>query len=242
MWPLVRSTEQVDELIRAVLKSPGVVLHSLVIGNVRSYLIEQCKLFGIPQICPIEGIISMISEYINLRPDKNIPGKSAYSNEDYLKKIDSINFAITHDDGQNTDDYCYADIVILGVSRTSKSPTSFYLAYRGYKVANLPIVSHVEYEKILSTQNPLFIGLSITPHRLLEVRKSRIYDLTGNEPTTYLDDYLSLTSIRDEICYANKLFTAFGIQVLDVTTFAVEELAAKIISIFCARKGSHVIN
>lgn len=241
LWPLVRSKDQVDDLIRAILQNPGIILHSLLTGDIRSYLLKQCKIYAIPHMCPVEGIVSLISSYTKLKPDKTVPGKYSYLDKEYLRKIDSINFAMIHDDGQNIEDYRYADIVILGVSRTSKSPTSFYLAHRGYKVANLPIVRFMDYDYITQIKSPFLVGFTISPRRLLDIRRSRFVNKNNESGCYYVvvDDYLSLSSIQDEINYSNMLFKKYNCFVIDITNKAIEEIAAEVISLYCTHRGSH---
>lgn len=140
MWPVIRSNKQIDELIIEIKKNPGPVVYTMINSNTRSYLIEQCAMHCIPNICPLDAVIGMIADYTKLSANKMLPGKYENLTEDYFRKINSINFTVAHDDGRNVQDYEYADILLLGVSRTSKTPISFYLAHRGYKVANLPII------------------------------------------------------------------------------------------------------
>ena len=242
LWPLVRSPEQVKELISAVKKNPGIVLHSMVDGYNRDYLIEQCKLNKIYQICAVEEVVSLISSYIKLSPDRNSPGKHNILDGDYFRRIDSVHFTLNHDDGQNIEDYNDADIIILGISRTSKSPIAFYLAHRGYKVANLPIVNHMYYDFLLQMKEPLIIGITVSSQRLLEVRRSRCFEYgTSNDGynSEFFDNYLSLNSIRDELCYADSVFKMLGVEIIDATNQAIEESASKIINIFFKHKGSH---
>jgi [pyruvate, water dikinase]-phosphate phosphotransferase / [pyruvate, water dikinase] kinase len=286
VWPLVRSKEQIDNLIEAVLQNPGVVLHSIVDSKLRLYLEMQCHLHHIPQICPVDGILEVISNYTNLLPDKLLPGKHSSLDAEYYRKINSINFTAEHDDGQKSCDYEDADIVILGVSRTSKTPTAFYLAHRGYKVANMPIVSHHDYTALVGNlHHPLLVGFTISSQRLSEIRAFRFNndedidkgkmrhddedhskqsvcsggcnfqhdmdasiksnhakhdDSCGCDKENYIDNYISLETIRAELNYANSIFKKLDISVIDVGNKAVEEVAGQIINMFADHRGSHV--
>ncbi len=249
MWPLVRSKQQVDTLIIEVKQRPGIILHTMINNEVRSYLIDKCVSNNIPCICPIQPIIELISDYAQLLPNKNIPGKYNKLDDDYFKRIESLNYTIMHDDGQYIQNYNQADIVLLGVSRTSKSPTSFYLSQRGYKVANLPIIPGIKHD-LSSLNNPLIVGLNISLEQLLNIRR---YRFLGNKIDSVknnycynketlelkLDNYLSISAIKEELSYSRQLFTSLNIPVVDVTRKAIEEVAAEIINLLFVKRGTH---
>jgi regulator of PEP synthase PpsR (kinase-PPPase family) len=184
--------------------------------------------------------VNFIAKKLNIDPSDTGPGKYKSLNKDYYSKIDSINFAIAHDDGQHSENYESADIVLLGVSRTSKSPTALYLGQRGYKVANYPVVAGLplniaNLEKFLKDRQPMFIGLTTSAHNLSKIRASRLYMLCNEgdrASQAIVDKYTESTAIKEEISYANNIFQMLKIPVIDVTNKAIEESAAEIINLY----------
>lgn len=239
MWPMIRTKGQIDKLLKHIKEKPGIIIHTMAYSDIRAYLIEQCKKYKITNVCPMDGILDVIYDLKGMRPNKLIPGKHHASDNDYLRKIESINFTAEHDDGQGMHDYDKADIVILGVSRTSKSPTSFYLANRGYKVANLPIVKHADYYDMLKSlqENEIFIvGFTIAAERLAQIRINRFH-----EADNFQEHYVSLDEIREELQYANRLFNKLAIPVIDINSKAIEETAGEVISALYQHRDSHKI-
>ena len=244
LFLLVRTKEQVDVMIEAFNANPGVVISTMGNCEIKDYFLSLCEKLSIPVICPLDNLVSFISENISMWPSDTKPGKYKLLDREYYQKIDSINFVIQHDDGQRTDNYEKADIVILGVSRTSKSPTSLYLGQRGYNVANYPIIlglpiSIPKLEYLLKAKSPLILGLTILPHQLSKIRSARLsllYDENNLDMAiannSIMNNYSSDTSIREEIAYTNSIFKSFGIPVIDVTSKAIEETAAEIINLY----------
>ena len=237
IWPLVRDKKQIDQLIVDIKqKQPGIVIYTIINPDLRKYLIQECADLKVECISPIDPTISAITKLSGAQISKTTPDKETFSDESYFKRMDAINFAIEHNDGQNIRNFNEADILILGVSRTSKSPTSFYLAQRGYKVANWPIINQVECSFTKFTK-PLIIGLTVSLSRLLQVRTARFgynkYD-RENEYTNYL-------SVKNELQYAEKLFKQNYIPIVNVTSKAVEEIAAEIINIYFQKEGVHTV-
>ncbi len=238
MWPLVRSKKQIDEVVVSLKKNPGVVIYTIINRELREYLKEQCNKLNVKCFSPIASIISEICSYYNIQTSKKTPEKEILSDTSYFKKIEAINFTVNHDDGQQINDFNNADILLVGVSRTSKSPTSLYLAQRGYKVANWPIINDVEYDFSL-IKNPLIVGLTVSIDRLLQIRQCR---LIGQNFSDFRNDYTDALSIREEIRYANKIFNNNKFPVVHVTSKAIEEISAEIINLYFAKKGEHLVN
>lgn len=240
LFLLVRSQEQVNDFIDEYIKSPGVIIYTMGDSPVRDYFLERCKELSIELISPLDTIVNFIAKKININPSDTGPGKYKSLDKDYYSKIDSINFAIAHDDGQHAENYENADIVLLGVSRTSKSPTSLYLGQRGYKVANYPVILGLplnipNLEKLLGQGLPIFIGLTTTSHNLSKIRASRLHMLCNEEDVAsqaIVEKYTSDTAIKEEIAYANNIFKMLKIPVIDVTNKAIEESAAEIINLY----------
>jgi hypothetical protein len=236
VWSLVRSQKQLDQIISFIIRHPGPVLYTMGDGDLKQYFIQQCVINKIDIVCPLRPVVQMITDYLSIRPNNTGPGKYKFIDE--TDKINKINFAIAHDDGQQIDDYNNAEILLLGVSRTSKSPTSLYLAQRGYIVANLPIVNTITYD-LTSFTKPLIVGLTINSYNLYQIRQARISQLQENDIRFNIDKYCSIDKIKDEIDYALKLYRRFNIPIIDVTNKAIEEIAAEIINTLNNFNGLH---
>ena len=240
LFLLVRSQQQVNEFIDEYINNPGVVIYTMGDSEVRDYFLERCKQLSIEVISPLDTVVNFIAKKINIDPSDTGPGKYKSLDKGYYNKIESINFAIAHDDGQHAENYENADIILLGVSRTSKSPTSLYLGQRGYKVANYPVILGLplnipNLEKLLREGEPMFIGLTTTSHNLSKIRASRLHMLCNEEDRSsqaIVDKYTESTAIKEEITYANNIFNKLGIPVIDVTNKAIEESAAEIINLY----------
>lgn len=241
MWPLVRSKEQIDEVIASLEKKAGIVIYTILNKELREYLKLKCKKLNVKCFSPIANIISEICLHCGVETSKKTPEKEILSDLNYFKKIEAINFTVNHDDGQQNKDFNNADILLTGVSRTSKSPTALYLAQRGYKVVNWPIINGIEYDFSLIS-NPLVIGLTISIERLLQIRQYRLMgQMRGQNLRDFKNDYTDVTSIKDEIKYANRIFKKNNFPVINVTSKAIEEISAEIINLYFAKKGEHLI-
>lgn len=238
MWPLVRSKKQIDDVVISLKKNPGVVIYTIINRELREYLKEQCNKLNVKCFSPIASIISEICSYYDIQTSKKTPEKEILSDTSYFRKIEAMNFTVNHDDGQQVHDFNNADILLVGVSRTSKSPTSLYLAQRGYKVANWPIINEIEYDFSL-IKTPLIVGLTVSIDRLIQIRQCR---LIGQDFSDFKNDYTDALSIREEIRYANKIFKNNNFPVVDVTSKAIEEISAEIINLYFAKKGEHLVN
>ena len=238
MWPLVRSKKQIDDMVVSLKKSPGVVIYTILNRELREYLKDQCNKLNIKCFSPIASIIAEICSYYNIQTSKKTPEKEILYNANYFKKIEAMNFTVNHDDGQQGHDFNNADILLVGVSRTSKSPTSLYLAQRGYKVANWPIINEVEYDFSL-IKKPLIVGLTISIDRLIQIRQCR---LIGQDFNNFKNGYTDVLSIREEIKYAKNIFKNNNFPIVDVTSKAIEEISAEIINLYFAKKGEHLVN
>ncbi|MDX2074255.1 MAG: pyruvate, water dikinase regulatory protein [Alphaproteobacteria bacterium] len=224
VWTLVRSKSQLDKVIEAIAENPGPVLFTLVDNALRDELKKECARRGLPCIAVIAGVVAELSSYLGLETHAS-PGKQHELNEEYFTRVDAINYALAHDDGQAHWELEEADIVLVGVSRTSKSPTCVYLAYKGFKSANIPFVLDCPLPPSLETlKKPLVVGLTINPERLLAIRKTRLQSLNQENDTNYVD----MEYMQREIAESRKLFTKHRWPVIDVTKRSVEETAATI--------------
>ncbi len=224
-WTLIRTPTQLDRVIEAISADPGPVLYTLVDNKLRDKLKMECSKRGLPCIPVIAGVVSELSAYLGEETHAS-PGKQYELNEEYFTRVDAINYALAHDDGQGHWELEDADIVIVGVSRTSKSPTCVYLAYKGYKSANIPFVLDCPLPAGLETlKKPLVIGLTINPERLFQIRKTRLQSINQEGETNYID----MEYMNREIADSRKLFQKNRWPVIDVTKRSVEETATTIV-------------
>ncbi|MEM9468617.1 MAG: pyruvate, water dikinase regulatory protein [Pseudomonadota bacterium] len=227
-WPMIRSEAQLNRAIADIEKNPGPVLFTFVDKKLRRKLQNACYALDIPCMPVLDPILRTMSSYLGL-PPKGIPGLQHALDEAYFKRIDAVDYALNFDDGQNLEGIEDADVILVGVSRTSKTPTCIFLARRGIKAGNIPLVPSVPFpETILENKKPLFIGLTESPKRLENLRRSRLQaDKDSNHYSE--NEYLDLEKIEEEIRQARRLFTKHKWPVIDVTRRSVEETTAEII-------------
>jgi regulator of PEP synthase PpsR (kinase-PPPase family) len=227
VYPMVRSPGQLDKAIAAIESAPGMVLFTLVDPKLAERLTEACSRLGMPCLSILAPIMNLFESYIG-RAATPRPGAQHILNADYFRRIDALNFTMLHDDGQHSESYETADVLILGVSRTSKTPTSIYLANRGVKTANLPFVPNAPLPKSLENlRNPLVVGLLASPERIVQIRQNRLAALNGDPTSPYVDRRL----VADEVAQSRKLFEDRGWPTIDVTRRSIEETAAAIIDL-----------
>ena len=232
-WPMVRSEGHLDRIITEVAKKPGLVIYTLVDGAVRDRLEQRCATLGLPMVSPLDPTISALSELLGQAATRR-PGRQHVMDEAYFRRVDAINYTMVHDDGAQAgvEDLEEADIVLLGVSRTSKTPTSIYLANRGYKTANIPLVPQSPPPAhVWQIRGPLLVGLTTATDRLVQIRRNRLLTL-GQTPDT---DYVDAERIDAEVAFARRLFADHDIPVIDVSRRSIEETAAAIINLHQAR-------
>ena len=223
-WTLVRTKTQMEKVLEAIKENPGPVMFTLVDTALRDMLKMECARRGLPCIAVIANIVTELSNYLGEETHAQ-PGKQHELNEEYFTRVDAINYALAHDDGQGHWELEEADVVLVGVSRTSKSPTCVYLAYKGIKAANIPFVLDCPLPPSLETiKKPMIIGLSINPDRLQQIRKTRLQSLNQEADTNYID----MEYMQREITESRKLFSKHKWPVIDVTKRSVEETAATI--------------
>ncbi|MFZ4689452.1 MAG: pyruvate, water dikinase regulatory protein [Polymorphobacter sp.] len=231
-WPMVRSEGHLDRVIEEIARRPGLVIYTLVDGGVRERLELRCRTLGLPIVSPLDPTISALSELLGQVATRR-PGRQHVMDAAYFQRVDAINYTMVHDDGAGHDDWEEADIVLAGVSRTSKTPTSIYLANRGYKTANIPVVPQSPPPtSLFALARPLVVGLTTAADRLVMIRRNRLLTL-GQSPDT---DYVDTTVVEAEIAYARRLFADHDIPVIDVTRRSIEETAAAIINLVQARQ------
>jgi len=227
VYPLVRSQVQLDRVLTEIETAPGIVLYTLVDTALSSKLEEFCVQVGSPSMSILNPILNLFQSYLGAASSAR-PGAQHMLNAEYFKRIDAMNFTMMHDDGQMTDDLESADIVLLGVSRTSKTPTSIYLANRGVRTANIPLVPGVPPPPDLDRlKKPLVVGLVAAPERIVQIRQNRLLSLNASDQSAYVDH----DAVAAEISTSRKLFARRGWPVIDVTRRSIEETAAAILDL-----------
>ena len=233
-WALVRSAPQMEKVIAEITEKPGLVMFTLVDKELRRQLYKGCHEINVPCVPVMDTVMAALSTFLGSKTVDR-PGMQHVMNADYFRRMDAMAYTLAHDDGQGTHNLAAADIVLLGVSRTSKTPTSIYLANRGLKVANVPMVPEVppphELDNIGSmddTDGPLVVALTTSAERLVQIRRNRLLALNEDAETSYID----LDIVRDEVKNARKMFAGRGWPVIDVTRRSIEETAAAILNLY----------
>ena len=234
IYALVRSPRQMERVLEEVAGAPGVVLHTLVDRDLREQLEEGCRRLQTPQIGALDPLVGALSGYLGTNISTRVGAQHALDHG-YFNHIGALDFAIAHDDGQGTlDQLEHADVVLCGVSRTSKTPTCIYLANRGIRAANVPLVPGQEDgERLTQLKNPLVVGLTVSPDRLVQIRRNRLEGLNAARASDYVDH----DAVRDETVKARRAFERRGWPTIDVTRRSVEETAAAIINLLSERRS-----
>jgi len=230
---LVRSEEQMEKTLAEIEHKPGVVLYTLANPERRKTLEKFCSEKRIPCVSILDHSLAMLGRYLGASVSHEV-GAQRTLDSDYYDRIAALDFAMAHDDGQNVMGLRDADIILLGISRTSKTPTSIYLANRGYKTGNIPLVPTSPIPPIITSfDQPFVVGLVAQPERISQIRSQRLVGLKENRTT----DYTKLENIRDEMKDAKRLFAKNGYPFVDVTRRSIEETAAKIITLYQRHKN-----
>ena len=234
LWPLIRSTRQLSQVVAEIAAEPGIVLFTLVDDGLRRELESACADLGVPCVAILDPVIAALGSFLGKRVDVR-PGQQHEMDEDYFARIDAMSFVLSHDDGQAAVDLDKADVVLVGVSRTSKTPTCIYLANRGIRAANVPYVPGCPLpDELLRNNETLIVGLTESPGRLAQIRRNRLRTLGEVQETDYTDP----DRIREEITAARRLFEQQDWPVIDVTRRSIEETAAAILALHQQRQRS----
>ncbi|OUR80474.1 phosphoenolpyruvate synthase regulatory protein [Alphaproteobacteria bacterium 46_93_T64] len=231
VWSLTRTVRQLDDILDSIEKNPGLVLFTLVNKEMRQILEQGCRKYNAPCVSILDPVMASLSQFLG-QESRGLPGRQHTLDQEYFSRIDALNYTMAHDDGQMPDGLDDADIILVGVSRTSKTPTSFYLSHRGIKTANVPIVVDCPLpDQLFEVKKPFVVGLTTSPERLSQIRKNRLLSLKETNDTSYVD----LERIKEEVVVARKLCTKQGWPVIDVSRRSVEETAAQIITLYNRR-------
>jgi hypothetical protein len=240
VWFFIRTEPQLQRVFNFIDALPGIVVFTLVEPGLRDQLVAHCAQRGVPCVPVLDGLLDTVSQAVGYEANARA-GRQYVLDDDYFSRIEAMNFVMRHDDGQQPDKIYDADVIVLGVSRTSKTPTCMYLANRGIKAANIPLVPErpplVDFSKLKAN---LVVGLTLQADRLVDIRRNRQKMLGLDEAKIrgggrYGGDYAELDRVRDELRFARRLFARHGWPTIDVTRRSVEETAAAIYKLYQER-------
>lgn len=228
IYPLIRTEKQLANVLGDIDREPGIVLYTLVDQGLARVIDERCSAMGLPCVSVLEPVLTVFQSYLGAPAGRRV-GAQHVLDADYFRRIDALNFTMEHDDGQLPYDIEEADIILIGISRTSKTPTSIYLANRGIKTANVPIVLGVPLpEALQSAEHPLIVGLIATAERISQVRQNRVL---GHSADYDAQIYVDRATIAEELAYARQICTRHGWPTIDVSRRSIEETAAAIVAL-----------
>jgi regulator of PEP synthase PpsR (kinase-PPPase family) len=233
-WSLIRTRFQLHRVLDGLQAEPGPVLSSLVDKALRSELDMACAKLGVPIVHVLDQVMSMLQDHVGEQAAAR-PGRQYTLDADYFRRIDAIHYVLAHDDGQSQAGIAEADVVLVGVSRSSKTPTSFYLANRGIKAGNIPLVPGIALPQALDNPSCPVVGLTLDPQSLIDIRRHRLRML-GTSTVGHHDsgEYTDQEAVTAELLWAKRLCTSRGWPVIDVSRRSIEETAATIIQLIDA--------
>lgn len=233
LWKMVRRLDQLPEILNELAASPGFVLHSISHSDVRDALEEGCRRLHIPFQFALEPLIDRLAGYSGAPVQFHNSSGDSFD-EDYYRRVEAMKYTLAHDDGINSDNLAGADVILVGVSRATKTPTCMYLASRGIKAANVPLVPGVPLPAwLLRAKEPLIVGLTVKPERLAVVRTARLKEWHDEENTDYADP----EHLRAEVREARRLFLRCGWPTIDASQRSIEQTASMIIELLRKRAG-----
>jgi hypothetical protein len=233
VYPLVRSDRQLDRVLSEIEDAPGIVMFTLVDRDIVGRLTHTCAELGLPCIDVLDPLVAVFQSYLNVQQASRV-GAQHDLDASYFRRIEALNFAMRHDDGALPEDIDEADVVLVGVSRTSKTPTSIYLANRGVRATNLPIVADIPVPPNLFKANrALVVGLTASPERIVALRENRLLTLNADRRSS---TYVDRQAVAKEVAFARKLCAENGWPLIDVTRRSIEETAAAISALLTDRR------
>ncbi|MEZ5667991.1 MAG: pyruvate, water dikinase regulatory protein [Alphaproteobacteria bacterium] len=236
LWPMVRGTAALDEALTAIESMPGPVLFTLVDDGLRAHLVTACGRLGVPCIPLLDQVMGALANYLGAKRESK-PGRQHAMDAEYFARIEAMQYVLAHDDGQGSRALDDADVILVGVSRTSKTPTCVYLANRGIKAANVPLIAGLEPPaELLACRRPLIVGLTTDAQRLIQVRRNRLRAMNEADSGPYVD----IDSVTQELRMARQLCARHGWPVLDVTRRSIEETAAAVLQLLKRREPGAV--
>ena len=233
VYPLVRTERQLDRVLAEIDESPGIVLYTLLEDDLVSRLEKHCKQLSLPCLSVLGPVLQLLQSYLGTSTSHRV-GAQHVLNAEYFKRIDALNYTMLHDDGQHIEDLEEADVVLVGVSRTSKTPTSIYLANRGIKTGNVPLVPGITIApKVEELARPLVIGLFASPERIVQIRQNRLLGLKAHQDD---DQYIDRKAVAEEVAFSRKLCAKHNWPSIDVTRRSIEETAAAVLQLLAERR------
>jgi [pyruvate, water dikinase]-phosphate phosphotransferase / [pyruvate, water dikinase] kinase len=233
VYPAVRTNKQLERVLNEIDQSPGVVLYTLLDAALIERLEKKCKDIGLPCLSILGPVLQLFRAYLGAESTHRV-GAQHILNAEYFKRIDALNYTMMHDDGQLPDDLDGADVVLLGVSRTSKTPTSIYLANRGVKTANIPLVPGIPVpQQLEKLRNPLVVGLFASPERIVQIRENRLLGLNAHRED---DQYIDRKSVSEEVAFSRRFCVKNNWPLIDVSRRSIEETAALIMALLVERR------
>ena len=237
LYPMVRTQKQLDAALEEMSESPGIVLYTLLDDELIAILEARCRTLGLPCMSILGPVLRLFQSYLHSETTHRA-GAQHVLNAEYFQRIDALNFTMLHDDGQHVEGLAAADVVLVGVSRTSKTPTSIYLANRGIKTGNVPLVPGVplapEVERL---KGPLVVGLYASPERIVQIRENRLLGLKAHRDD---DQYIDKAAVAEEVAYSRRLCSKHNWPSIDVTRRSIEETAAAVVRLLTERKRKPV--
>ncbi len=233
IYPLIRTQKQLDRVLAELEESPGIVLYTLLEDDLVERLEQKCRDLSLPSMSVLGPVLQLLKSYLGSETTHRV-GAQHTLNAEYFKRIDALNYTMFHDDGQHPEGLDEADVVLLGVSRTSKTPTSIYLANRGIKTGNVPLVPNVPYPPQVDTlSKPLVVGLIASPERIVQIRQNRLLGLNAHNDE---DQYIDREAVAAELAFSKKLCARNNWPVIDVSRRSIEETAAAVMNLLSERR------
>jgi regulator of PEP synthase PpsR (kinase-PPPase family) len=233
IYPLIRTQKQLDRVLAEIEESPGIVLYTLLEDDLVERLEQKCRELHLPCMSILGPVLGLLQSYLGSESTHRV-GAQHTLNAEYFKRIDALNYTMMHDDGQHPEGLEEADVVLLGVSRSSKTPTSIYLANRGIKTGNVPLVPGVPYPSQVDVlSRPLVVGLFASPERIVQIRQNRLLGLNAHHDD---DQYVDRDAVAAEIAFSKKLCAKYDWPLIDVTRRSIEETAAAILNLLSERR------
>jgi regulator of PEP synthase PpsR (kinase-PPPase family) len=233
VYPLVRTQKQLDRALTEIEEAPGIVLYTLLEEDLVKRLEDHCRELSLPCLSILGPVLQLMRSYLGTETSHRV-GAQHTLNAEYFKRIDALNYTMLHDDGQHIEELEQADVVLVGVSRTSKTPTSIYLANRGIKTGNFPLVPGITVPALVEElANPLVVGLYASPERIVQIRQNRLLGLKANQ-----DDgqYVDQKAVAEEIMLSRRLCARHNWPIIDVTRRSIEETAAAVLKLLADRR------
>jgi [pyruvate, water dikinase]-phosphate phosphotransferase / [pyruvate, water dikinase] kinase len=233
VYPLVRTQKQLDRVLAEIAEAPGIVLYTLLEDVLVERLETHCRDLSLPCLSILGPVLQLLRSYLGAETSHRV-GAQHTLNAEYFKRIDALNYTMLHDDGQHIEDLEQADVVLVGVSRTSKTPTSIYLANRGVKTGNVPLVPGIMVApQVEALAHPLVVGLFASPERIVQIRQNRLLGLNAHQDD---DQYIDRKAVTEEVMLSRRLCAKHNWPIIDVTRRSIEETAAAVLKLLVERR------